>query len=599
MSTPPGPWARFDDLVAGAAVRFAGVDRVVTATRLDEVATALNEVDEQTHAGKWAFGFVAYEAAAGLDPDLVGHDPVDGLPLVWFGVVDQPERVPVVAPGAPVPPRTWSPAWDAPTHRHAVERVRERIAAGATYQCNLTTRLHAAPVGDAEALYRELALGQRGAHNAYLDLGRFTVASASPELFFEQRGETILMRPMKGTAARGRTTAEDTAAVAALRGSAKERAENVMIVDLVRNDLSRIAEPGSVAVPRLLAAERYETVHQLTSDVTAQLRPGVGLTEIFRALFPCGSVTGAPKARTMELIRDLEDGPRGVYCGAIGIVGPPDASIRARFSVAIRTVEADRARDALTYGAGGGITWSSEPAAEYAELLAKSRVLAARHEEFELIETMRHRPGEGVRNLDAHLARLADSAGYFGFRFDEAAARGLLAARLTGAGPARVRLRCSRDGTLAVDLEPLPDPGTGPVRLAVDTEPIDSTSCWPHHKTSRRAPYLDRLRRHPDADDVVLVNERGEVTETCTATLAAHLGGRWWTPPLGSGCLPGVERGRLLAVGLLRERVLFPDDLAEADRLVLVSSLRGQRPAVLAPLQVQDLPTAPPLRRSA
>lgn len=260
---------------------------------------------------------------------------------------------------------------------------------------------------------------------------------------------------------------------------------------------------------------------------------------------------------------------------------------------------ADRDHDTLTYGAGGGITWSSEAAAEYAELLAKSRVLAARHEEFELIETMRHRPGRGLHNLDAHLARLADSAAYSGFRFDEAGARGVLAARLTGAGPARVRLHCGRDGDLGVDVDPLPPAGTGPVRLTVDTEPIDSTTCWPHHTTNRREPYLARVRRHPGADDVVLVNERGEVTETCTANLAVRMDGRWWTPPLGSGFLPGVERARLVAAGCLHERVLRPEDLAGADGLVLVSSLQGQRHAVLAAAQLWLVP--PPLltRRSA
>jgi para-aminobenzoate synthetase/4-amino-4-deoxychorismate lyase len=462
-----------------------------------------------------------------------------------------------------------------------VREVRSRIAAGETYQCNLTTRLTRAADGDPEDLYRDLALAQRGAYNAYLDTGRFVVASASPELFFELSGDRLLMRPMKGTAARGRTVAEDERIVARLRSSPKERAENVMIVDLVRNDLARVAAAGSVRVPRLLHAERFATVHQLTSDVTARLRPGVGLTGIFRALFPCGSVTGAPKARTMELIRDVEDSPRGVYCGAIGLVAPPGAPQRARFSVAIRTVLVDRERGSATYGTGGGITWGSRPAAEYAELLAKARVLDTRPREFHLLETMRHESGR-LRSLDAHLARVTASAAYFGFHFDPAAVRAALAERLDGAGDARVRLRCYRDGTVGVDVEELPPPAAGRVRLAIDPEPIDSGACWPRHKTSLREPYSARLARHPVADDVVLVNERGEVTESCTANLAVRLDGRWWTPPLGSGCLPGVERARLVADGVLRERVLRPADLQRADDLALVNSLRGLRPATLA-----------------
>ncbi|MHA6615722.1 aminodeoxychorismate synthase component I [Pseudonocardia sp. DLS-67] len=576
------PTARFDDLTVGSALRFAEAGQVLAAWEPAEVAGVLDEVERRTAAGMWAFGFVAYEAAPGLDPALPARDPVAGLPLAWFALAVEPERAAALRPGpGGWPAGSWTPEWDERHHRAAVRDVRSRIAAGETYQCNLTTRLTRGLDGDPEELYRDLALAQRGAYNAYLDTGRFVVAGASPELFFQLSGDRILMRPMKGTAARGRTVAEDERAVTRLRSSAKEQAENIMIVDLVRNDLARVATTGSVTVPRLLRAERFATVHQLTSDVTARLRPDVGLTGIFRALFPCGSVTGAPKARTMELIRDLEDGPRGVYCGSVGVVAPPGAApYRARFSVAIRTVLIDRERGIATYGTGGGITWSSRPAAEYAELLTKARVLDTHPREFHLIETMRQETGR-LRSLDAHLARVAASASYFGFRFDPAAVLAALDARLAGVRDARVRLRCCRDGTVGVDAEELPTAATGPVRLVIDPEPVDSTACWPHHKTSLREPYSSRLARHPAADDVLLVNERGEVTESCTANLAVRLDGGWWTPPLGSGCLPGVERARLVATGALRERTLRPDDLVDAEELALVNSLRGRRAAVL------------------
>jgi para-aminobenzoate synthetase/4-amino-4-deoxychorismate lyase len=576
------PWARFDDLIAGTATRFAETERVLVAREAGEVAGVLDEVERRTAAGAWAFGFVAYEAGPGLDPVHTTRNRIDGLPLAWFGIAARPEEVAVVRPGAGGwPPGAWVPEWGEDRHRAAVQEVRARIADGETYQCNLTTRLTRTLDGDPQALYRDLALAQRGAYNAYLDTGRFVVAGASPELFFELSGDRILMRPMKGTAARGRTVAEDERIVTRLRTSPKERAENVMIVDLVRNDLARVAVAGSVRVPRLLRPERFATVHQLTSDVTARLRPDVGLTGIFRALFPCGSVTGAPKARTTELIRDVEDSPRGVYCGAVGVVAPPGGPFRARFSVAIRTTLVDRERGIATYGTGGGITWGSRPAAEYAELLTKARVLDARPREFHLIETMRWEAGR-LRSLDAHLARVAASAAYFGFRFDAAEVRAALATRLREAGDARVRLRCHRDGTAGVDVEELPGPAAGPVRLVIDPEPIDSTACWPHHKTSLREPYTSRLARHPEADDVLLVNERGEVTESCTASLAARLDGRWWTPPLRSGCLPGIERARLVAGGGLGERVLRPADLRRAEALALVSSLRGWRRATLS-----------------
>jgi para-aminobenzoate synthetase / 4-amino-4-deoxychorismate lyase len=385
---------------------------------------------------------------------------------------------------------------------------------------------------------------------------------------------------MKGTASRGRTMTEDRQQAKALRTSAKERAENIMIVDLIRNDAARVSQVGGVRVRDLCEVERYETVLQLTSTVSAQLRPGVGLAELFRALFPSGSVTGAPKVSTMALIRELEPTPRGVYCGAIGFVAPPDADLRARFNVAIRTAVLDRALGSAEYGVGGGITWSSDPHAEHREVVTKTAVLHRRHREFELIETMRFEPELGLRNLARHLRRLSESAEYFGFRFEKASAVRELNAQLSDSGPTRVRLRLRRDGALAVDLSALPGDG-GPVALAVDDHPVDSGSAWLYHKTSLREPYDTRRLRHPEADDVVLINERGELTETSRANLALRLDGQWWTPALSAGCLPGVERGRLLELRKITERVLTPADLRRAEEIAVLNSLRGWRSAVL------------------
>ncbi|GAB3569274.1 hypothetical protein GCM10027445_20820 [Amycolatopsis endophytica] len=368
--------ARFDDLHAGVAVAFPEFAYDLVAQRPSEVGPVLAEVERATARGWWAFGFVSYEAAAGFG--LPAVDPVPGLPLAWFGVSAGPARVPLVPTAFAARPGRyqvdWRPEWTADVHRARVETVRKWIEAGETYQTNLTTRLTTNFAGDPSALYADLALAQRGAHNAYLDLGRFVIASASPELFFDLRDRDLLMRPMKGTAPRGATPAADAENLRRLCASEKERAENVMIVDLVRNDVSRIAETGSVRVTSLCAPEKYETLHTLTSDVRARLRPGVTVPEVFRALFPCGSVTGAPKERTMELITAVEDGPRGVYCGAVGVVAPGG---RARFNVAIRTVLVDRDTGIAVYGSGGGITWGSRPAAEYAELRVKAAVLGS------------------------------------------------------------------------------------------------------------------------------------------------------------------------------------------------------------------------------
>ncbi|RBY87997.1 aminodeoxychorismate synthase component I [Blastococcus sp. TF02A-30] len=581
---PPGAVrARVDDLPAGTALEFRAPTRVLVAEATADVVPVLAEVERATAGGSWAVGYVGYEAAAGLDPALPVHPrDEDAPPLAVFALCDRAEPVAPIAPppglarGYSVGP--WRRGWSEEGHRADVERVRARIAAGETYQLNLTTRLTADVSGDLEQLYADLAWAQRGAHAAYLDLGRWVVASASPELFVEWSPGRLLTRPMKGTARRGRDAAEDARARARLLASDKERAENLMIVDLLRNDLGRVAEVGSVAVPALFTAERYETVWQLTSDVTARPAPGTGLVEVFRALFPSGSVTGAPKHRSMRLIRDLEPGPRGVYCGAVGVVAPPGHPWRARFNVAIRTLTVDRGTGTATYGTGGGITWSSDPAAEHAELLAKTAILAEPYEEFALLETMAHRTGTGVRDVDRHLDRMAASAAYVGFPFDRAAAVELLE---QVDGPARVRLLLHRDGAVAVTTSPLPEPADGPVRLAVDDRPVDTGSPWLRHKTTRRGVYRDAAARHPDADDVVLVDERGRVTETTIANLAVCLEGRWWTPPLDVGCLPGVERGRLVESGELAERELTVDDLHRAEALAVVSSLRGWRPAVL------------------
>jgi para-aminobenzoate synthetase/4-amino-4-deoxychorismate lyase len=583
-------WARFDDLRSGTALRCPAPDRILVAEQPGDVVGVLAEVERATDAGRWAFGYVAYEAAAGLDPHLPVHASTPwGMPLAWFGICDEPIPVPPIEPAAPGP-RTgsrapgsaqWHPTWTATGHAAQVERIREHIAAGDSFQCNLTVRMAGRVAGDPVELYRDLALGQRGAYNAYLDLGRFVVASASPELFFERRGDEVLLRPMKGTARRGRDRDEDLRLAGELRSSLKERAENVMIVDLMRNDIGRIAEVGSVDVPALFTVERYETVLQLTSDVTARLRPGTGLVELFRALFPCGSVTGAPKGSSMRIIRSLEPEPRGVYCGAIGLVGPPDAPVAARFTVAIRTAVADRTTGEAVYGTGGGITWSSGAAAEHDEVLAKAAVLRARPRSFELIETMRFEPHHGLRNRDRHLHRLAGSAEHLGFRFDLQAARAVLATRLAGESAARVRVRLRRDGTFAVDVDELPAPSGGPVLLALDDEPIDPGESWLYHKTSLREPYDRRRERRPDVDDVIMVNRSGELTEVTRATLALLDGGQWWTPPVESGCLPGVERARLIELGVLREKALRRDDLDRAQGLAVVSSLRGWREAVI------------------
>ena len=573
------PTGRFDDLRAGTSLVF-GTARAVLQTRDPaDVRSVLDAVDRATRDGAWAYGFVSYEAAAGLD-DALTTCPPDGAgpPLVWFALTAPPRRDPTPPPGGAFEVGEWTLDVSPAGYRAAVEQARARIAAGDTYQVNVTARLHAPVAGYPAGLYRELLDHQSTAHAAYLDIGSHQVVSASPELFFDWTGNRLLTRPMKGTRPRLADEVADNAQRRALRDDPKERAENVIVVDLLRNDLARIARTGSVRVDRLCTVEGYETVWQLTSDVSATVADDTTVTDVFGALFPSGSVTGAPKPSTMRIIAEIEGRPRGLYCGAIGWVAPPEAPTRARFSVAIRTAVVSGG--VATYGAGCGITWSSDPEAELAELHAKARILEPR---FALLETMRFETGTGVRNLDRHLARLAASAAHFGVPFDRGAITGAITDAIAAASgtTARVRLTLGRDGSVDVRTAPLPAEPTGPVTLAVDDEPVRSTDVWLRHKTTRRAAYERRAARH-GADDVVLVNEHGRVTETTIANIAVCLDGTWWTPPLADGCLPGVERARLLDEGVLRERAITVAELLAADGIALVSSLRGWRTAVLS-----------------
>jgi para-aminobenzoate synthetase / 4-amino-4-deoxychorismate lyase len=585
--------ARFDDLVAGGerAFRLAEPVGVIEARRPSEVAGAIDAAGSGAARGLWAAGFVAYEAAPGLDPELsvrvrAPDDPFAELPLAWFALFERKEDLPPLEPARLDPSGSagspWRPSVDRATYDAAVERIRELIAAGHTYQVNHTIRLRAMIQGDERGFYRDLCLAQRGGYAAFLDLGRYRVLSASPELFFRIDGERITTRPMKGTAPRGRWLAEDEEIAARLVASSKDRAENAMIVDLLRNDLGRICRTGSVEVERMLEAERFETVWQLTSAIEGDLRPEVTLLDTFRALFPSGSVTGAPKIRTTRIIADLEDSARGPYCGAIGYLAPAGSGEpRASFNVAIRTVVLDAQTRTAEYGVGGGITHDSSASGEYEEIVAKARVLTDVRPAFELFESLAHVPAEGFRHLDEHLERLAGSAGYFGFRFEpEAAAAALKRAVAEVTGPSVVRLTLARDGGLSTDVRDLP-PADDAVRVALDDEPVDPSDVWLFHKTTRRAPYERRRERRPDVDDVLLVNDRGEVTESTIANLAVRVDGVWVTPPVDAGLLPGTYRNVLLGEGRMTERPVTVDELRDAGELALVSSVRGWRPAAL------------------
>lgn len=559
--------------------RFDGYVKTVAADCAGEVPEVLRQVEQAAAAGFYAAGFVAYEAACALNPDLPSVPPLEGLPLAWFAIFQERRKV---AAGAELAVSGGDVALEAlkPVEHYVedVERIRQYIAAGDCYQVNHTFQLRGDFSADPPALYHRIGRGQQAPFCAYLDTGRYTILSASPELFFALDDGVIITRPMKGTACRGRWPGEDSTAIEKLRQSQKERAENLMIVDLLRNDLGIVAKTGSVSVDALFEIETYPTVHQMTSTVSAKLRSGCALTDIFRALFPCGSVTGAPKRRSMEIISELEKEPRGIYCGAIGYVAPGGEAL---FSVAIRTVLHDKETSRMTMGIGSAVTWDSTAASEYAECLSKSEFVMALNHDFRLIESLRLEH-DRYPLLDRHLARLKASAGYFGFVCDLDMIRRVLSQLVEQqAGIFKVRILLSVDGVLDVSAVALTD-GDAALRVAISDRTVVSSDALRYHKTTRRELFDKARAERPACDELLFLNERGELAEGSYHNLVVKLDGQLLTPPRGCGLLPGVLREELLERGEISERILLPADLKRAEELWLINSVRGWRRFELA-----------------
>ena len=556
------------------ALRFQSPLEIAAAYKLDEVLPCLERIESAVAAGAYAAGFLAYEAAPAFDDALVAHPGIDHLPLAWFGLYDAVQATPPLdSPREPFSVGPWTPLVGKSDYTEAIHRIRDLIAAGDTYQVNYTFPMRAAFSGDVFSWFLALCRSQGADHAAFVDAGRYKILSASPELFFRLEAGALETRPMKGTRPRGRWPAEDRRLAAELAASAKDRAENVMIVDLLRNDVGRISETGSVRVPRLFDVERYETVWQMTSTIAG--RTSATITEIMAALFPCGSVTGAPKVRTMQIIRELEPFPRGVYCGSIGWCAPGK---RAEFNVAIRTVTLDTAQGRAYYNVGGGITWGSTPEGEYDECRTKAAVLSADRPEFELLESLLYDGGYFL--LEEHLGRLAASAEYFRFAIDLERIKAALlekAARFEK-GAKKVRLLAARDGALRVEAGPATP--AAPIRLGFAREPVDEANVFLYHKTTHRAVYERAKAGRPDCDDVLLWNGRSEITETTTANVILEIGGEWLTPPVSSGLLAGTMRAHLLGSGGVREAVLTKNDVVRATAIRIVNSVRKQVEAV-------------------
>ncbi|MCF6290466.1 MAG: aminodeoxychorismate synthase component I [Desulfobacterales bacterium] len=574
----------------------------------DDVREFFTRAEEMLAQGYYLAGWFAYEFGYLLEPALAAaawdHGDGDRV-LAELGVYNGPHVLDNVSgefSGAGPWPATepdltadcsfsvtnLGPTQEQQTYLERIRTIKEYIAAGDTYQVNYTIKLCFDFAGSAAALYRSLRRNQSVSYGAYLKGGEQRILSFSPELFFRKQGGTLTVRPMKGTVRRGRTIDEDAEMRRFLREDIKNRSENVMIVDLLRNDLGRLSPVGGgngVRVRSLFEVETYETLHQMTSTVEATVAPELPLKQMFEALFPCGSVTGAPKIRTMEIIRELESGPRGVYTGAVGYITPDRDAV---FNVPIRTLVINGSQGEM--GIGSGIVWDSDPPREWEECCLKGDFLTRPLPEFQLIETLLWRPGSGYWLLDLHLERLTASAEYLGFYLElekvckelQGAAEGFVN---QGAGRQRVRLTLAKDGGVTITSSRLTPANAEPLaggdlpRVCFSEEPVHSTSPYLYHKTTRRGFYEQELKKAIAAGcfEVLFVNQRDQVTEGSFTNLFIEKDGFFLTPPVSAGLLNGVFRRHFLAdkPEKVREAILYRQDLEQADAIYVANSVRG------------------------
>ncbi|MFV0548551.1 MAG: aminodeoxychorismate synthase component I [Limnobaculum xujianqingii] len=553
--------------------------KIITTSQLSEVTAKLAEVEQAVESGLYAAGYLSYEAAAAFQP-YYQTPPQGDMPLLWFGLYQQPltddpcdtsdNRFNNIL-------AKWQPSTSTEAYRQAILRIKSEIEAGNTYQTNYTIRLEAKlTASDEQAyyqLYQQLLRAQQADYAACLDIGRFKILSASPELFFHWHQGTLTAKPMKGTAKRGLDAQDDLMRQEQLRTSEKDRAENVMIVDLLRNDISQVAIAGSVKVPALFDVEQYPTVWQMTSTISAQTRPETSLSDIFRALFPCGSITGAPKASTMKLIAQLEPQAREVYCGAIGYITPHKEAL---FSVPIRTVIIDTEKNIARYGVGGGITWDSTAENEYQEVINKAQVLRGVTLPKQLLESLLLKDGE-YHLLALHLKRLSASARYFNFLFDADKLTEQLQRLVTAhqQGQYKVRLLLAQNGEVTLSCDPI-TPLTNPLIARWAPSAIHSDNNLLYHKTTLRDHYpaatLD--------NEFLLYNQRDEITEFVNGNVVLLIDGQWLTPAISCGLLPGTERQALLHAGTIREAILTKAQIKQAQKIGFINSVRGWRDVV-------------------
>ncbi|MGE6259157.1 aminodeoxychorismate synthase component I [Heyndrickxia sporothermodurans] len=549
---------------------FKNPEKIITTSRIDEVISCMEEIQEQVSKGYYAAGYLSYEAAPAFDPAFQVCS-CEKMPLLWFGIFSQPIIHKETERKKSFKVSEWEPTIHGHDYHTGIEKIKSAIENGDTYQINYTTRLKANFEGDDFSFYQHLTSVQESNYCAYLNIGDFRILSASPELFFRWDGNKIITRPMKGTIHRGKTVEEDENNANWLFHSEKNRAENVMIVDLLRNDLGNIAIPGTVKVEELFKVEQYPTVWQMTSSISAKTEKNIDIVDIFSALFPCGSITGAPKISTMKYIANLEDSPREVYCGAIGYISPKGETI---FNVPIRTVMIDQQVGEAVYGVGGGITWDSTATDEYEEIVTKAKLLTANRPSFQLLESLLLENNQYFL-LDQHLNRLKKSAEFFNFTLpmnDIYKELNDIASKHSK-HKMKIRLLVSKNGEFTIGAETI-SKFNQIYKVKISDKPINKNNRFHYHKTTNRQCYQEHKVNQTDVFDVILWNQDGELTEFINGNIVLEIDGMMYTPKQSAGLLAGTFRSELIQSGKIKERVLKVQDLQLANKIWFINSVR-------------------------
>lgn len=563
-------------------IQFTGPVKIYETRNLTNIPAILEEVDKEVNEkGFYAAGFITYEASAAFDPALKTKNAGVVLPLICFGIYNGFENYnPNENNKGIYKIGTWKADISKSKYTENIKKVKDYIRKGDTYQVNYTFLQYAEFTGEPLSFFTNLMKNNYRGFPAYIESDSFAICSASPELFFYLKDRKIITRPMKGTIKRGLTNKGDRINCQKLHLSEKNRAENLMIVDMIRNDLGRIALPGSIDVTKLYEIEKYPYVIQMTSTVNAEIPENNSkLYPVLNKLFPCASITGAPKVRTMEIIDELENRPRGIYTGSIGYYSPLK---EAQFNVAIRTVTIDKKTNTAEYGVGGGIVWDSDTKDEYEECLTKAGVLNFQNSEFKLLETLLFEPGSGYFLRKYHLKRLFSSAKFFNFNIDEdkiIRKLNIIAGSFLEK-TYRIRLLVDKNGNvgyeaLEFDIASIKTH----VKVAVANQQIDSRNVYLYHKTTNRSVYVDAKAANKAAFDVILWNENKEITESTIANIVLKIENDFFTPPVSCGLLAGTYRQYLIDNNKIKEKKLYLDDLKLADEIFLINSVRKWLPA--------------------